>query len=70
MRRIIDPSRFAEDVAIDATTPKQVQHKTDAESVEDWEDEGGASGHSSKSAVAHDLSLVPGNELNEETKCT
>ena len=70
MRRMIDPSRFAEDVATNATSAKQLEQKTDAEAVKDWEDEGGASSHSGKSAAARDLSLVPTNELNEETKCT
>ena len=66
MRRMIDPSRFAEDVASHATPSNRIQQKTDAEAVEDWEDEGGASSHSGGIVVANDLE----NEVKEEAKCT
>ena len=66
MRSLIDPSRFAEDVPSNATPSNQIQQKTDADAVKDWEDEGGASSHSGKIVVANDLE----NEIKEEAKCT
>lgn len=66
---IINPSRSAKDAASKATISQPVQHKTDAEAVEDWEDEGGASSHSGESIVVNS-SPVPGSEARKEAKCT
>ena len=70
MRRMIDPSRFAEDMAGNAISAKQIEQKTDAEAVEEWEDEGSASSHSGGSVIVSDLSLVTENEIKGEAKCT
>ena len=70
MRRMIDPSRFVEDVATNPMFPKELEQKSDAEAVKDWEGEGGASNHSGGSVVSRDLSVVPGNEVKEEAQCT
>jgi hypothetical protein len=59
---MIDPSRFAEDMATypgfvfpEPAFSNPVQRKTDSEAIEDWEDEGGASG--------------PGKEVKEAARC-
>ena len=72
MRRMIDPVRLAENEpgATGLAFAAQLEHKTDAEAVKDWEDEGGASRHSSGSSVANDVALDPENKTKEEAKCT
>jgi hypothetical protein len=67
---MIDPSRFAEDVANHKTFSKPLPQKSDTEAVEDWEDEGGAStGSGGDTLVDHSLP-APVNEVTKEPTCT
>ena len=70
MSTTIHPDRCAEEPATNQPAWKQLAQKTDAEAVEDWEDEGGAPSHSGKSTVVNDLSFVPVKAIEKEATCT
>jgi len=70
MRRMIDPGRFVESEATNGTSSKQLQQKTGAEAVEEWEDEGGALSHPGDRIVISDLSPIRGNKVKKGAKCT
>ena len=63
---MIDPSRFAEDAADHAPFSKQIEPKSDAEAVRDWEDEGGLYGPSESGNGADDLFPARPNESKKD----
>lgn len=70
MPGMIDPERVAEDVATDPAFSEPVDRKTDAEAVENWEDEGGTFSRSGNGVIVNDAVQIRGNEIRKESHCT
>jgi hypothetical protein len=67
---MITPAGFVEGAPTNAKSAEPQQQKTDAQAIDDWEDEGGASSHSGQRIVVPELPPTRGNEVKKEAKCT
>lgn len=70
MSGMIDPGRFAEDVAGNPPFSTHLQQKADTEAMQDWEDEGGTSAPLGETTAAGDFPVVPPGTAGKGTECT